>query len=58
MNVYPIRRYSVGAVSVAMWANWVYYWVWRMPEFDINKYWREQTMKSQVLPDLPGFPGW
>lgn len=48
------QRQSVGAVAVAMWANWVYYWVWRMPEFDINVAWREQTFKSQVLPYIPG----
>ena len=49
------QRQSVGAVAVAMWANWVYYWVWQMPEFDINVYWREQTMRSQVLPHITGW---
>lgn len=48
------QRQSVGAVAVAMWANYVYYWVWRMPEFDINVAWREQAMRSQVLPYIPG----
>ncbi|SOY56828.1 hypothetical protein [Cupriavidus taiwanensis] len=28
--------------------------LWHLPEFDYNRYWREQTMRSHVLPHIPG----
>lgn len=48
------QRQSVPVVMTAYMANFVYYWVWWQPEFNLRDWWFEKEITTQVYPNWPG----